>query len=412
MARRGEAPHRLLRRAGDTLMAPLKVAIVADLLEEKWPSMDLVADMLVDHLRRDHAGGMEPVLIRPPLRGRLLRVPGARNTRGAFTVDRFTNRLWDYPAVTRGIARSFDVFHIVDHSYAHLVHTLPPDRTLVTCHDLDTFRSILEPAHDVRSFMFRAMTRRIFAGLRSAGHVACDTEATRDALVARGGFDPARTSVVLNGPHPSCTPAAEPAADVEAARLLGPAGRTTELLHVGSTIARKRIDVLLRVVAAVRRERQDVRLVRVGGPFTAEQRALVRDLGLEPFIIVLPFLDRATLAAVYRRSALVLLPSEREGFGLPVLEALACGTPIVASEIDALREVGGDAAQYCPPEDVDAWTDAVVKALGERRDAPAQWAARRERGIERAASFSWSRYSSDVAALYQRLATSGAGNPR
>ena len=76
----------------------------------------------------------------------------------------------------------------------------------------------------LRSFMFRAMTRRILAGLRSAGHVACDTEATRDALVARGGVDAGRTSVVLNGPHPSCTPAAEPAADVEAARLLGPAG--------------------------------------------------------------------------------------------------------------------------------------------------------------------------------------------
>jgi glycosyltransferase involved in cell wall biosynthesis len=384
-------------------MAPLKVAVVADLLEENWPSMDLVADMLVDHLRREHAGRIEPVLIRPPLRGRLLRVPAAREMRGAFTVDRFTNRLWDYPAVTRGIARSFDVFHIVDHSYAHLVHTLPSDRTLVTCHDLDTFRSILEPAHDVRSFVFRAMTRRIFAGLRSAGHVACDTEATRDALVARGGVDPGRTSVVLNGPHPSCTPAAEPAADVEAARLLGPAGRTTELLHVGSTIARKRIDVLLRVVAAVRRERQDVRLVRVGGPFTAEQRTLVRDLGLEPFIVVLPFLDRATLAAVYRRSALVLLPSEREGFGLPVLEALACGTPVVASDIDALREVGGAAVQYCPPEDVEAWTTTVARALIERGEHPAQWIDRRRAGSERAASFSWSRYTTEVAALYTRL---------
>ena len=392
-------------------MAPLKVAVVADLLEENWPSMDLVADMLVEHLRREHAGRIEPVLIRPPLRGRLLRVPGAREMRGAFTVDRFTNRLWDYPAVTRGIAGSFDVFHIVDHSYAHLVHTLPSDRTLVTCHDLDTFRSILEPAHDVRSFMFRAMTRRIFAGLRSAGHVACDTEATRDALVARGRVDPARTSVVLNGPHPSCTPAAEPAADVEAARLLGPAGRTTELLHVGSTIARKRIDVLLRVVAAVRRERQDVRLIRVGGPFTAEQRGLVRDLGLEPFIVVLPFLDRATLAAVYRRSALVLLPSEREGFGLPVLEALACGTPVVASDIDALREVGGAAVQYCPPEDVDAWTTTVARALTERGERPEQWAARRRSGSERAASFSWSRYTSEVAALYTRL-VSPAAAPR
>jgi glycosyltransferase involved in cell wall biosynthesis len=382
----------------------LKVAVIADLLEEKWPSMDLVADMLVEHLRAGHGGAVEPVLIRPPLRRRIGRLPGARSLQAAFTADRFTNRLWDYPAVTRGIAGSFDVFHIVDHSYAHLVHSLPAARTLVTCHDLDTFRSILEPSDDPRSLPFRVMTRRIFAGLCRAGHIACDTDATRDALVAQGGVDARRTSVVLNGPHPSCTPVAEPAADVEAARLLGPAGRMTELLHVGSTIARKRIDVLLHVIAAVRRRRDDVRLVRVGGPFTAEQRALVRELGLEEFIVVLPFLDRATLAAVYRRSALVLLPSEREGFGLPVLEALACGTPIVASDIEALREVGGDAAQYCPPEDVTAWADAVVAALGERRADPVRWTARRAAGIQRAASFSWSRYTSEVVALYRQLA--------
>ena len=146
-------------------MTPLKVAIIADLLEEKWPSMDLVADMLVEHLRREHASadraGSDQAAA-PRSIGSCARQPGTR--RAAFTVDRFTNRLWDYPAVTRGIAGSFDVFHIVDHSYAHLVHTLPADRTLVTCHDLDTFRSILEPGHDVRSFMFRAMTRRILAG--------------------------------------------------------------------------------------------------------------------------------------------------------------------------------------------------------------------------------------------------------
>ena len=386
------------------MTAPLKVAVLADLLEERWPSMDLVAEMLVAHLRADHAGAIEPVLIRPALRPRATRLPGARDSRAAFTADRFTNRLWDYPAVTRGIARSFDVFHLVDHSYAHLVHTLPAERTLVTCHDLDTFRSILEPDREARSILFRSMTRRILSGLQAAGHVACDTEATREALVARAGIDPARTTVVLNGPHPSCTPAAEPAADVEAARLLGPAGRMTEILHVGSTIARKRIDVLLHVLDAVRRQRPDVRLVRVGGPFTGEQRALVRDLGLDDVIVVLPFLDRATLAAVYRRSAVVLLPSEREGFGLPVLEALACGTPVVASDIEALREVGAEAVRYCPADDVEAWTAAVVAALDERRADPAGWGERRSAGIARAASFSWSRYTREVVALYRRLA--------
>jgi glycosyltransferase involved in cell wall biosynthesis len=388
-------------------MIPLKVAIIADLLEESWPSMDLVADMLVEGLRAGYRGRIEPTLIRPPLRARMSRLPLAAALGPALTIDRVANRLWDYPRTTRGVSDQFDLFHIVDHSYAHLVHTLPAERTLVTCHDLDTFRSILEPEHEQRPALFRAMTRRILAGLCAAGHVACDSEATRDALVATAGIDPGRTSVVLNGPHPSCTPVPEPSADVEAARLLGGPTRTTDLLHVSSTIARKRIDVLLEIVAAVRRRRPDVRLVRVGGPFTADQRVLARELGLEDAIVVLPFLDRSTLAAVYRRCALVLLPSEREGFGLPVLEALACGTPIVASDIDALREVGGAAVEYCPPEDIEAWTSAVVRVLTERRDDPPGWRARRTAGIARAASFSWSHYTTDVVALYLRLAGVG-----
>jgi glycosyltransferase involved in cell wall biosynthesis len=179
--------------------------------------------------------------------------------------------------------------------------------------------------------------------------------------------------------------------------------RTTDLLHVGSTIARKRIDVLLRVVAAVRRHRPEVRLVRVGGPFTAEQRTLMRELALDDAVVVLPFLDRPTLASVYRRSALVLQPSDREGFGLPVLEALACGTPVVASNIEALREVGAAAVDYCPPDDVEAWTATVLRALGEQQREPAKWRQRQQAGIERASAFSWSRYAADVASLYRRL---------
>ncbi len=384
-------------------MTPVRVAIIADMLEERWPSMDLVADMLLKQLRRDYAGQVDATLFRPRMRTRATAVPLFRSTPLAFTVDRFTNRLWHYPRAAGKIASSFDVFHIVDHSYSQVVHALPAGRTLVTCHDLDTFRSVLEPEFDPRSAPFRAMTRHILGGLQKAAHVACDTEATRDALVEKARIDPSRTSVVPNGPHPSCSPDPEPSADAEAGRLLGPAGRHVELLHVGSTIARKRIDVLLHVIAAVRRQCADARLVRVGGPFTAEQRALVRDLGLKDAIVVLPFLDRSTLAAVYRRSAVVLLPSEREGFGLPVLEALACGTPIVASDIEPLREVGGGAVEYCDAEDVADWTETVLHLLTEDADRD-RLQARRAAGIARAASFSWSRYAADAVALYARIA--------
>lgn len=379
------------------------VAVIADLLEEEWPSMDLVADMLVDCLRREHRDRLTVTLVRPPMVRRATRLPAAGGLRPAFTMDRFMNRLRDYPRHVRGIATAFDVFHIVDHSYAHLVHELPAQRVLVTCHDLDTFRSVLEPEAERRSLPFRLMTRRILAGLRKAGHVACDTEATREALVARAGIEAARTSVVHNGPHPSCRPGPEPSADVEAARVLGPAAGAPYVLHVGSTIARKRIDILLRVFAGVKARHPDVRLVRVGGPLTGDQRALARELGVEPAIVVLPFLDRTTLAAVYRRSALVLLTSEREGFGLPVLEALACGTQVVASDIDALREVGGPAIDYCPPDDVRAWVETVSLRLSQSVAEPGLTLARREAGLARAAAFSWSRYTADVVALYHRL---------
>src|SRR4029079_5160360 len=96
-------------------------------------------------------------------------------------------------------------------------------------------------------------------------------------------------------------------------------------------------------------------LVRVVDPFTAAQASMAQQLGVADAIVHLPFLERGELAALYRRASLVLLPSEREGFGLPVVEALACGTPVVASDIAALVEVGGGAVTHCDPDAVGCW---------------------------------------------------------
>lgn len=381
-------------------MTALRVAIVADYLEEGWPSMDLVADMLMTHLKQSEAGAIEPTLIRPPMPRRLTRF--GLTARRAGILDRIAARQWDYGRALKALPR-FDLYHVVDHSYAHLVHDLPADRTIVTCHDVDAFRSILQPEDEWRSATFRWMAQRILAGLRAAAHVPCDSEATRSSLLTLAGFPPDRVSVIPNGADATGWDAADGHADFEAARLLGPK-RPIELLHVGSTIPRKRLDVLLGVVAAVRRARPDARLVRVGGPFTAEQRIRVRELNIADATVVLPFVDRSTLAAVYRRAAVALLPSEREGFGLPLVEALACGTPVVASDIPVLREVGADAAEYCPVGDIDAWSGAVLRLLAERETAPERWQARKARGVARAAQFSWSTYATAVAAVYRAVA--------
>lgn len=387
----------------------LRVAIVADYAEEGWPSMDLVADMLLDHLRREHASTIEPVMVRPKMRRRLTYLSFVSGK--VAVLDRAVARQWDYPKQLGGVGRPFDVYHVVDHTYAHLVHGLPAGKAIVTCHDVDAFRSILQPEEERRSWPFRRMTKRILDGLRKAAHVPCDSEATRDALIALAGFPADRLSVVPNGADAGGSPAADPATDFEAGRILGPR-QGVELLHVGSTIDRKRIDILLDVFAAVRATRPDARLIRVGGPLTGAQRAHARDLGVADAIAAVPFVDRGTLSAIYRRAALTLLPSEREGFGLPLVESLACGTPLVATDIPVLREIGGEAVVYCPLGDLAAWRAAVLELLTERETNRERWRARQALGISRAAEFSWSHYAAKVAHLYGAVGGGAARTAR
>ncbi|HEV7684561.1 MAG TPA: glycosyltransferase family 1 protein [Pyrinomonadaceae bacterium] len=376
------------------------LAVVCDFREENWPSMDLVADMLLDQLEKNHSHEFAVTRVCPPLRRRFSRSDANAGT--LFNVDRFLNRFLDYPQHARTLRSEFDLFHVVDHSYAQLLLDLPAHRTVVTCHDLDTFQSLLNPQREPRSLAFRKMMERTLDGFRRAARVTCDSAATRAELLAHNLVEPQRAVVVPNGVHPSCSPAADANADDEAARLLGePAG--VELLHVGSTIPRKRIDLLLKIFAAVRKEVPAARLVRAGGVFTREQEQLISQLDLARSIVVLPRLERNVLASVYRRAAVVLLPSEREGFGLPIVEALACGTPVVASDLPVLREAGGDAVTYCSIADIRAWTESLVGLLREREAKSETWAERRPAGIGQASKFSWEEYANKLVCVYREI---------
>jgi len=174
------------------------------------------------------------------------------------------------------------------------------------------------------------------------------------------------------------------------------------LLNVGSTAPRKRLDVLLRVFAGIRRELPEARLVRVGG-FTEPQMKLIQELNLSGAVVNLPFLDRQVLAAVYRRATLLLHTAEAEGFGLPLIEALACNCPVVASDLPVLREIAGTAATYCPVGEIRAWKDAVVELLAERVAQPCAWALRCQEGVTWAARFSWLENARQTAQVYRNV---------
>jgi glycosyltransferase involved in cell wall biosynthesis len=186
--------------------------------------------------------------------------------------------------------------------------------------------------------------------------------------------------------------------------LVGPpADDTLDLLHVGSTVPRKNIRLLLHVVAGIR-SRRPVRLIQAGGALTPNQRALAVRLGIDDAVIELPFQPRPVVAELYRRARLVLLPSLREGFGLPVVEAMACGAVVIASDLPVLREAGGYAATYCALNSDHEWVDTVITLAGEEGRAPETWEARRQDGMAQAARFTWDTYAQRMIDIYDQLA--------
>src|SRR5437763_576047 len=376
-------------------MGPPTLAVMRDFAEEGWPSMDLAAEMLLAHVP---AAGLRAEHVAPPFRRPLRRLAGLVGAGRVHNAHRLLNRHWTYPRHARALRGRYDLFHVVDHSYAQLVHALPADRTGVYCHDLDAFRCLLDPAAEPRPRWFRAMARRVLAGLQKAAVVFHSTLSVRRALERRGLVDPARLVHAPYGTAPEFRP--EPSA-------ADPAPPGPFVLHVGSCAARKRVDVLLDVFAAACARRPELQLVQVGGEWTPAQRGQIERLRIAPAVEQRRGISRTDLAGLYRRAALVLQPSEAEGFGLPVVEALACGAAVVASDIPTLREAGGPAAVFCPVADVPTWADAVCRVLTDPGSAP-PWAAR----LAQAARYSWHEHARVIGEAYLRLRGQETGDRR
>jgi glycosyltransferase involved in cell wall biosynthesis len=361
--------------------------------------MDLTADLLFDEFRRVRPPVVEVELIRPPFR-QWFTAPGW-HARHLWNLDRGLNRYWHYPATVARMAGRFDVFHIVDHSYAHLVHALPAERTLVTCHDADIFHCLFQGGRRATNALLRTIASRVLSGMRKAAAIACDSRQTREQLISLGIADASKLIVIPIGVHRAFKSTPDAIADHKVTLILGPENPPrADILHVGSTIERKRITFLLRFFAEVVRTNANIRLLRVGGPFTAEQAKLAEELGIADRVMTLPFLGRTELAAVYRRAAVTVLPSASEGFGLPVTESLACGTPVLLSDLPALHEVGGDAATFCPLDDIGAWVRAFSALVHE---SAKKRAARRKAAVIWALRFSPENYAKQTAELYARL---------
>jgi glycosyltransferase involved in cell wall biosynthesis len=364
----------------------VKLAVFCDLQEEGWASMDLVAEKLVEHARR--LPGIEVESVRPQLPARLRgeRRGSSGALRSASTAGLAFGRYILYPPHVAARRGAFDFFHVVDHSYAHLALLLPAERCGVYCHDIDAFRPILPGSTATR--VQRSIARLALLGTRRARVVFHSTLAVRSEIITHDLIPERLLCHAPYGIAEEFRPDAG-AADAAVSR------ERPFLLHVGSLIPRKNPDFLLRMFDELASIRPEIDLVQIGGGWEPAQREFIERRGLSGRVRQIQrFLSREELAAHYRAAALVVMPSTAEGFGLPVIEALACGAPVLASDLPVLRQVGGEATLFAPVNDVDAWRLALLSALaGAGPD--------RERRLAWAAEYSWTRHAKTITDAYR-----------
>ena len=331
-------------------MKPL-VAVDADVLGRRRTGDETYVERLLDALPRVEDGLRFAAITRPPelvpngvtpveLRARF------QETRMAIGVPRLLRRL--------------------EPDLVHFVHALPPSL------DCPGVLTVADLSFERDASLMRWRERIIFRSVvpwsaRRAARVIAVSERTKQDLLDFYGLDPEHVVVIPHGADPVFRPGAR---------------SDSYLLFVGAIEARK--NPLAALAAA-----QQVGLpLVVAGP--ARDRSLARAL-VERGADVRGFVSKDELAELYRGAAVFVFPTRYEGFGLPVLEAMASGTPVVAAPDAAVREVAGDAAVYAEPGELAA---AVMQALAERDRLVAA-------GIERARSFSWEEAARRTADVYR-----------
>jgi glycosyltransferase involved in cell wall biosynthesis len=287
-----------------------------------------------------------------------------------------------------------DVYHSPD-------FVLPPVRhavSLLTVHDL---AFLLHPEcaeANLREYLEVAVPRSV----RRADFVVADSENTRNDVICLLGAAPERVEVVPGAVDPAFQPVDDPER-LRALRARLGIDDTPFILSLGVIEPRKNQRLLFEAYRLLRERRKlPHRLVVVG-----RQGWLWEDIVAEaersPFrddIHFVGFVAEEDLPAMYSAADLFVFPSLYEGFGLPPLEAMACGTPVVASKSSSLPEVVGDAGLLVDPHDPDALAAAMELAL---LDEPLR-ADLRRRGLERAATFTWQIAAERLLAVYQKLA--------
>jgi glycosyltransferase involved in cell wall biosynthesis len=372
----------------------IMVLLIGNYPADQQQSMQRFAMMM---LRGLTAAGVPAELIQPePFLGRI-RFAGPFAAKWLAYLDKF---LFFPRHLKRKLTAGIDLVHICDHSNAMYCMHLRKRPAVVTCHDLLAVRGALGEATDCpASATGKYLQRWIVSGLRKATAIACVSPATlRDAqcVIGQKTGSPQLLLIRHGLNYPYHRQAAERARSL-LARIEALDPNRSFALHVGSNLRMKNREGVLRIFALTKGD-WDGQLVFAGQKLTPDLRSLGGQLGVLDRIVEVPEPDNELLEALYSSALVLLYPSRFEGFGWPIIEAQACGCPVICSNREPMSEVGGEAALTAEVED----EPAMARALLQLTD-PAERARWSEKSLRNAERFRAEEMIADYIELYRSL---------
>ncbi len=318
--------------------------------------------------------------------------PSNFRTRELPLTDRHLAILWQrlrLPLPVEFITGGADIYHSPDFVLAPVLHA----KRVLTIHDLSFMRLPECSSPPLLEYLMRNVPRSI----ERADLILADSESTQQDLVELLHVDPAQTRVVYAGIDPNFGEHL----DVDTARKKYGLQRPY-ILSVGTLQPRKNYVRLIKAFALLRQEQQvDIDLVIAGGNgwLYEEIFETITELGLEERVHVTGFVDEADLPSLYAGAAVFAFPTLYEGFGMPVLEALACGAPVLTANTSSLPEAAGEAALLVDPLNIEGMAEGLWRLLDERE-------LRNElmsHAEEQLAKFTWPHAAADLLASYKSL---------
>jgi glycosyltransferase involved in cell wall biosynthesis len=307
----------------------------------------------------------------------------------SLTLTRLWHRL-RVPLPVEVFAGRTDLYFATDFA---LPPTLPRTRTAIFIHDLTYVRVPNAAVPELVGYLNAVVPR----ALKRADVVIVNSEATKTDIIDIYGTPPEKISTIQFGVHPHFTPSKKPLAALRAKYSLP---QQPYILTVGTVQPRKNYARLIEALAVLRAEGIDATLVIAGGKGWMETPIFetVARLKLEPYVRFLGYVDDSDLPALYTHAAAFAMPSLYEGFGLPVLEAMACGTPVVTSTVSSLPEAAGDAALLVDPTNIEAIADALRRIISDTRLAQEL----RAKGLAHVMPFTWGRTAKQLLEAFDK----------